>query len=324
MAAGVSILLLAFFSATRMFHTFDFGMLDFLFILLPVGILFFKYLLELLFLPDPESDNAVAPTRYVGAFFRPMTVILRDWFPFFLLTACYYSLYDNLLLRVNPHTADASLAAIDSALFGTQPSFLLEPYIRPWITEFLNVVYFSHVIVFPTIALYFYLRKERWMFRRMMMGYLTIFLMAVVSYLLVPAVGPEKFFASQYAHDLRGEILSRGVSYIIDIGRVSHDCFPSMHVGIPLLLTLYLRDHCRKAFVPALVYVAFMCAATIYLRYHYAIDVIAAFVYVPAAYFLNDLILRHWPGEKISGMAQHLNDQRVRTVDRPSAFNLKL
>ena len=47
-------------------------------------------------------------------------------------------------------------------------------------------------------------------------------------------------------------------------------------------------------------YVACMCFATIYLRYHYAIDVIAAFAFAPAAYFLNDFALSRWPGEKIA------------------------
>ena len=34
-----------------------------------------------------------------------------------------------------------------------------------------------------------------------------------------------------------------------------------------------------------------MCCATIYLRYHYLIDVIAAFSFAPAAYWLNDFLL---------------------------------
>jgi len=83
-------------------------------------------------------------------------------------------------------------------------------------------------------------------------------------------------------------------------GRVGFDCFPSLHVGIPLLISFYIRDYRRKAFILVLIYVALMCGATIYLRYHYLIDVIAAFAYAPAAYFLNDFLLSHWPGERIS------------------------
>ena len=75
--------------------------------------------------------------------------------------------------------------------------------------------------------------------------------------------------------------LIRGVDYIMRTGRVGYDCFPSLHVGIPLLLSLYLRNYRRKLFIPALVYVALMCGATIYLRYHYLVDVVAAFCLCP-------------------------------------------
>jgi membrane-associated phospholipid phosphatase len=167
----------------------------------------------------------------------------------------------------------------------------------------------------PAVGLYLYLRRQEKAFRRVMMGYLTIILLGITSYLLVPAVGPEKYFADQYIHDLHGHALTHSVDYIINIGRVGFDCFPSLHVGIPLLLSLYLRNYRRRAFIPALVYVALMCCATIYLRYHYVIDVIAAFAYAPAAYFLNDFLLSHWPGEKIVSA----NVQTGKTLSPPES-----
>ncbi|HVV02250.1 MAG TPA: phosphatase PAP2 family protein, partial [Verrucomicrobiae bacterium] len=155
------------------------------------------------------------------------------------------------------------------------------------------------VLYLPGIALAFYVRKDRPAFRRLMMGYLTLVLMGVTSYILVPATGPEKFLATQYQHDLEGRMVSHGIDFIMQNARVAHDCFPSLHVAIPLLLALYIRDYWRKGFVPALAYVAVMCFATIYLRYHYMIDVLAAFIYAPAAYSLNDFVLARWPGERI-------------------------
>jgi len=303
MAAGVSICLLILFLTTRMFHSFQMGPLDFVFILLPMGLLGIKVFLGLLASGSDESSEA-NPMKYLAAYFRPLVKIVRDWFPFLLLCACYYALYTNLLSRANIHTADTSLAKMDAAIFGNQPSLLLEPFIRPQLTDFLNLVYFSHLIYFPGFALFFYLKKEEGAFRRLMMGYLTLFLMGIASYILIPAVGPEKFFADRYTHDLHGQIISQSVDYIIAVGRVDYDCFPSLHVGIPLLLALYLRDYCRKLFVPAVIYVFVMGFATIYLRYHYFVDVAAAFVYAPAAYFLNDFLLRRWPGERILTPAQ--------------------
>ncbi len=295
LAVSVSISLLVFFSALRMFHTFSFNMPDWVFFLLPVGILGLKSLLQLLF--SPEMDENVNTAKFLAGFFNPFLNILRDWFPFLLLCACYYSLYGNLILRVNPHLADETLSKMDAFILGDQPSFLLEPFVRSWLTDFLYLIYFSHVFFFPSVALYFYVKKQREKFRRIMMGFLTIMLMGIVSYILVPAVGPATFFADKYTLGINGEILSRTVNYIMSV-KVENDCFPSLHVGVPLLLVFYMRDYCRKLFVPVLVYVFIMCFATIYLRYHYLVDVLAAFVYAPVAYYLNDFLLRHWPGER--------------------------
>jgi hypothetical protein len=42
-----------------------------------------------------------------------------------------------------------------------------------------------------------------------------------------------------------------------------------------------------------------MSVTVIYLRYHYLADVLAAFVFAPVAYWLNDFMLSRWPGERI-------------------------
>jgi len=307
MAVVFTISLVVFFLTTRLFHTFTFGMLDFAFLLLPVGILGVKSLFTLL--ASSETDENVDAITYLMSFFKPLLKIVRDWFPFMLLCACYYSLYSNLVTRVNPYRADAFLAKMDVFMLGRPPSFLLEPLIRPWLTDFLYLIYFSHVIFFPSMALYFYLKEDEKTFRRLMMGFLTIMLMGITSYILVPAVGPDVFFAGRYALDLEGHALVQSVDYFFRTGHVSFDCFPSLHVGIPLLLSFYLRDYHRKMFIPVLVYVALMCFATIYLRYHYLIDVIAAFAYAPAAYWLNDFLLRHWPAERVAQPALEIENE---------------
>ena len=298
-ALGFSGALLVLFLTTRLFHSFQLNGHDIIFILLPAGILGVKCLLELLSASDAETAENLDAGRYLVSFFKPLVKIVRDWFPFMLLSACYYALYTNLMLRVNPHTADGFLSRIDAALLGNQASFLLEPWINSWATDFFNVIYFSYVFSLPTVALYFYLKHQEEIFRRVMMGYLKLMLLGITSYLLVPAIGPGSYFADRFTRDLQGHDISRGVDYIIWAGRVGYDCFPSLHVGIPVLLSFYLREYRRKLFIPALVYVACMGCATVYLRYHYLIDVIAAFAYAPAAYWLNDFLLAKWPGERI-------------------------
>ena len=303
MALGFSATLLLFFLTTQLFRSFRLNGHDIIFILLPAGILGVKCLLEMLLSSESPDGENLDTGKYLVSFFKPLVKIVRDWFPFLLLSACYYALYTNLMLRVNPHTADTVLSKMDAALLGNQAAFLLEPWINPWVTDFLCLVYFSYVFTLPGVALYFYLAQEKMIFRRVMMGYLTLMLMGITSYLLVPAIGPESFYADQYTRELNGNTVIHGVDYIMRAGRVGYDCFPSLHVGIPLLLSFYLRDYCKKLFIPALVYVALMCCATIYLRYHYIVDVIAAFAYAPVAYWLNDFLLARWPGEKITAVS---------------------
>jgi membrane-associated phospholipid phosphatase len=311
MAVTVSGSLLILFFTTRLFYRFGFGPLDFVFIMLPIGVLGVKSFLGLLLASETETEENSDPLKFLAGYFQPLLKIVRDWFPFLLLSACYYSMGCNLVLRINPHTADATLAKMDAFILGNQASFMLEPWIHPWLTDFLNVVYFSHLIFFPGVALYFYLVKEENAFRRLMMGFLTIMLLGITSYLLVPAVGPESFFASQYTRELNGHAVIRGLDYVMRAGHVAYDCFPSLHVGIPLLLSFYLRDYRKKLFIPSLVYVALMCCATIYLRYHYVVDVIAAFAFAPAAYVLNDFLLAHWPGEQISGLSAEIKKRKL-------------
>jgi membrane-associated phospholipid phosphatase len=313
-ALGFSAALLVLFSITRLFRSFQFNGHDIIFLLLPAGILGVKCLLEMLSSADDLAGENLDTGKYLVSFFRPLAKIVRDWFPFFLLSACYYALYTNLMLRVNPHTADPALSKIDAALFGNQASILLEPWVNPWLTDFLCLIYFSYVFTLPGVALYFYLAKEGKIFRRVMMGYLTLMLLGIVSYILVPAIGPESFFAGQYTRELNGHAVIRGVDYVMRVGRVGYDCFPSLHVGIPLLLSFYLRDYRKKLFIPALVYIALMCCATIYLRYHYVVDVLAAFIYAPIAYRLNDFLLARWPGEKITTTSPENEQPRQNTI----------
>jgi hypothetical protein len=165
-AIAVSSSLLVLFLTTRLFRSFSLGMHDLLFILLPVGVLAVKILLGLLSSSKEDPAGDVGPIQFLALTFRPFAKLFRDWFPFLLLSACYFSLYSNLILRVNPHTADAFLSRIDASLAGGQPALLLEPFIHPWLTDSLNLIYFSFVLYLPGQALYFYVAKDGPAFRR--------------------------------------------------------------------------------------------------------------------------------------------------------------
>ncbi|NLI75989.1 MAG: phosphatase PAP2 family protein [Candidatus Riflebacteria bacterium] len=322
------LILLGLFLFTSLVSRFLFGLLDFCFILLPLLVLLGKVVaVEVIsslrgraapppaagrgdLAPGGDPSGAVAgatsaaggggeddPEAAFRAFVTTVGHLLRDWFPFLILSATYFSLYSNFILRVNPHTADAFLGALDQALLGHQAAVLLEPWIHPSLTWFLDVVYGSYLLYFPTIALFFYLYKQQGEFRRLMLGFMVITFLGVMSYILVPAVGPLKHFHHVFSLDLQGNRIEPVLAQMLNRFRVVHDCFPSLHVGIPLLVSLILRTTVGGWwFAGSLVYVALMSLATVYLRYHYLVDVLAAYAYAPAAVWLGDFLLARWPG----------------------------
>src|SRR5208283_4348287 len=101
LAVGFSLTLLLFFLTRRVFHTFQFSGHDITFLLLPVGVLGVKCLFELLLAPEADGGESPGLGKYLASFFRPLARIFRDWCPFLLLSACYFALYSNLMLRVN-------------------------------------------------------------------------------------------------------------------------------------------------------------------------------------------------------------------------------
>src|SRR5260221_4443157 len=70
--------------------------------------------------------------------------------------------------------------------------------------------------------------------------------------------------------------------------RAPRDVFPSLHVGLSAVVLWYAWKHGKTAFLLLLPFVAGNWISTLYLRYHYLIDVLVGFVVA----FLGVLLAR--------------------------------
>ena len=64
---------------------------------------------------------------------------------------------------------------------------------------------------------------------------------------------------------------------VLDYASNGVDAFPSIHVAVSLYLLAFDRMYYRRRFWRLLVPCVALWISTIYLRYHYAVDVIAGF-----------------------------------------------
>jgi membrane-associated phospholipid phosphatase len=125
------------------------------------------------------------------------------------------------------------------------------------------------------------LRGPRSLFVEAIEAFVLISLVGVTLYVLVPAVGPLYTLGHLYDRDLAGGVVGQANRAFIDGTRVPRDVFPSLHVGISALLLFYAARASRPFALVLLPAVAGNWIATIYLRYHYLVDVVAGFALVP-------------------------------------------
>lgn len=230
-----------------------------------------------------------------GKFGLTLVKIIRNWLPFILFLIAYENLGD-LVRFVNPHDADPVLVKIDTFLFfGANPTLWLEQWIRPWFSEIMHVCYVNYYPFLPIIGFVLYIGGDYHKFRNVMVSVALGFYLGYIGYLLVPTVGPRYFMAEQFTTSIKGTSMLSDKVYqmLVALESTRRDCFPSLHTAVTVIVTTYAYKYRRWLFWLMLPVCTGIVTATIYLRYHYVIDIIAGLVH--AAFCV-------WAGPRVNNL----------------------
>jgi membrane-associated phospholipid phosphatase len=151
------------------------------------------------------------------------------------------------------------------------------------LTEFFQIMYFSYYLWgFLLMALGIYwVRKDYKENHLYLMSFtctwIGAFTLNYLFYMIVPVIGPELTLSGRYKNPLEGIWVAPWIHRLIDDGHTTlEDCFPSGHVALSWV-TAFLALRVLKGLGRVLVFCAVsVTLATLYLRYHYIVDVIAA------------------------------------------------
>ncbi len=205
---------------------------------------------------------------------------------------------------MNPHDYDHILMAWDKALFGVNPTEWLQQFAFPALTEFLQIAYvlfyfhaFAQSIELNMRGLY---EEAERVTRTIVFG----FLLSYLAYFFMPAIGP-RFSVHEYASittDLPGIWVTDIIRNIIDTGdgfrdksiapalQMHRNCMPSGHTMMTLMnmiLAFRFRSKLRWVFF---IMGCSLIFSTVYLRYHYVVDVIAGIILALVALGLESWI----------------------------------
>ncbi len=195
----------------------------------------------------------------------------------YLFCLWFYGASTRIALALGIPTVDAGLLAFDEACFRRTPAFALEAGQTSGLTELLSGCYLSY-LVYLHVVLGHALTRPAGDMARLSRLLFAGFFAGFIGYLLVPALGPGAAFPERFTAPLTGGVLASLNASVIARGAAALGSFPSLHVLNTLLLLEYDRHVCPLRFQLMLVPAVGLAFSTLYLRQHYAADVLAAAV----------------------------------------------
>ena len=203
---------------------------------------------------------------------------------------------------------DQYLIAIDKFIFGVNPTQYLHQFANPILTEVLQIAYASFFIMPLVLLLELQIKKNILRYKFLAFTLALGFVLSYIGYFLVPAIGPRftlhdfhmtnielpGLWLTNYLREIinAGESIPAGTPNPIEV--VQRDVFPSGHTQMTLI-TMYLaykfKTKTRCYIYPIGTLLIF---ATVYLRYHYVIDLIGGLIFMILTMYLAKILFNWW------------------------------
>jgi membrane-associated phospholipid phosphatase len=225
------------------------------------------------------------------------TGFVRYIFSFALITYWYpetyslgYNVDHNLPKSIIAPNLDGFFDSMDKTIFGCSPALeFSKAFPQTFVSEIMYFGYFAYYFIFLGTFIYFYYVKPA-MAEKAMFYCLCSFFVFYIIFTLVPVAGPQFYYSFPDNHVPDGYIFSRLVRSIQDMGEKPTGAFPSSHVGLTIVAMILLYQNARKYFYIILPVAIVLVASTVYIKAHYLIDVVAAFIVTPFIFLLSKKI----------------------------------
>ena len=201
---------------------------------------------------------------------------LRLFFAVVAMNAAYTAMR-GVVPAFNPTLYDRTLQAIDHALIGQNLSVRLQTWVSPTLTEVMSLCYML-LMPYLLFSLMWYLRGELSSARRFYVGLFSVYAIGFMGYTLLPAHGPYLAMPDQFHVPLDGGLITDLNRQMVLQGSNRVDVFPSLHCAASAYMLLFDYRYKRWRFWLYVLPCIGLWLSTLYLRYHYFIDLMSGFV----------------------------------------------
>ncbi len=237
---------------------------------------------------------------------HPASDALHRYYVAILILVIFKELY-VMMPTVHPGLYDDVLVRVDRMMFGVNPTQWLAPYATPWLVEVLQICYASFYFLMFGLAVEFSVRRLCVAYETYTSAIVLGVFLSYIGYFIVPAVGPRFTLHDFMAIDrelpglwltpLIRAWINAGESIPMTVDAMWHaqrDAFPSGHTEMTLITIFYAWKFRARVrwWVTALG--TGLIIATVFLRYHYVIDVVAGIAFFLLTLWLLPMVERWW------------------------------
>lgn len=219
---------------------------------------------------------------------------LERWYPLAFVAIGFFSL-GEMVHHVLPYDIDAELMALDYAVFGVHPTVFLSRFLNPYLVDVLEICYASFFFLPIVLAVTLYCKDRMNEFEAFAAVVCLGFYLSFVGNLLFPASGPSQTMEAMHATPLVGKWVGGFIRRLLfTLEPYRWDCFPSGHVEVTLITLVSCYRFERRLFWGLLPVGTGLILSTVFLRYHYVVDVVAGGALACVVIVMSNAVQRAW------------------------------
>lgn len=260
---------------------------------LVVNILIISYVIFISY--KDQKNNPIVWKHFHYWYLVPLILIFFKEL-YYIIDPIRGVIYDDILIK------------IDRMIFKTDPTYEMYKIANPYLTELLQIAYSTFFFLPIILGVDFILTGK---FKELDYSVFIIvygFILSYIGYILVPAIGPRFTLHSFDTKEIElpGIFLTNFLREVINLGEsipkgavdpakyVQRDVFPSGHTQMTLLvmiLSIKFKSRMKYFFIVDGILLIF---ATVYLRYHYVVDLIGGFIFMLLTLWSGKFIYNWW------------------------------
>ncbi len=228
--------------------------------------------------------------------------VLRTFYAFLIVTVLYReSGMVNQLITGTYH--DGLFVALEERVFGFHPVVrFMETFPSRIVAEVLYMAYFSYYVLVLAVGTVLYIKDRQQIFHYVSIVSF-VFYVCYLMFVVVPVLGPTAIqlpgYAEQigFSYDIPPVPATVAAAFFYKLMTALHGeyqvigaAFPSSHVAVSVVAAYFAWRYLRRVRYLIAIDVFLLALATVYCRYHYAVDaiggLIAAAILIPLGEWL--------------------------------------